>query len=772
MECYFIGIGGIGMSALALLALEKGYKVYGSEFSPNSLCKMLESKGAVIHQGSCADAVKKGMKVIFSTAVKGDHPEKLQAEKLSLPLLHRSKFLQELMADRRQIVISGSHGKTTTASLAAFLFHEIGVDASFAIGGELLPKRVNAYLGSSEYFIIEGDESDGSFLSTDPEYAILTSVEVDHLDNWESEENLLQACKTFIGKSRFVVWNYENPFLKDIQPAGISVGFSKGADFQILQWEQKATSIEFAFSFFGKKQYEWKLPLIGKHNLLNASLVIALLLHLKKDKAKLRKALASFKGVCRRLEHKGQIMGVDLYDDYAHHPTEVVATLQALKKAYPYRRIVTVFQPHRVSRLQYFWKEFLLAFDQTDLLFVTDIYTAGEKPTPNVCGERLAKELGACFFPLKDLVANLIPSIRPHDIICLMGAGDITHYAKDFLSHLKEVKPLQIGLLCGGRSKEHEISLESADHVYEHLSRELYQTSCLLIDKKGSWSSIERPLSNTKEPIKNLLSHLQAMDLVIPILHGPCGEDGMVQGVLETLGIPYTGCDYRSSAIAMQKGWAKAVVKEEGILTTPFLSFPIHRWKEEKEKCLSEIKSNFSYPMYVKAAHLGSSIGVYRVTDERELEEALEEVFSLDSFLIVEEEVQGRQIEFAIFGNETISIPDPGEILSEGKFYDFESKYGVDAVEAVPNARLPREWIEEGKRSAKRVYQILECKGFARIDFFVDSQGNFLFNEINPIPGCREKSIYPMIWIKEKGSFSDHLDDLIAAALSVNRQTK
>ncbi len=429
---HFIGIGGVGMSALARIMIERGFEVSGSDIRESYVTKGLVEAGAKIVYEHKKENIKEGVIVVYSTDIKRDNPEWIAAQ--SHRLLHRSELLEQLLSEKKGLLVVGAHGKTTTTSLLSYIFMVAGLDPAYVIGG-FSPslKGVNGRWGQGEYFVSEGDESDGSFLRASPFGAIVTNVDFDHLNYWGSEEALLEAYQKFIKgvihKELLFYW-HEDRFLSKWNINGISFGFQKGADLlasniQFFQGKQS-----FDVSFRGKTYFDVKLNLLGRHNVLNALATFGMALSIEADELSIRKALCEFEGVKRRLEWKGNFNGALIYDDYAHHPMEISATLSALKDAFQQKRKVAVFQPHRYSRLRDLMEEFLQPsiWKECDELIVTDIYSAGEDRIQGVDIEIFMKKMErrATYVPRSELAKFLQNEILPDDVVVMLGAGDIT----------------------------------------------------------------------------------------------------------------------------------------------------------------------------------------------------------------------------------------------------------------------------------------------------------------------------------------------------------
>ena len=792
-KCHFIGIGGIGMSGLAQLLLNEKSLVSGSDISSNFVTESLNKNGATVYLGHAANQVPKEATVIYSTDIKKDNPEYLEALKLKCPLWHRSELLQYFMAKSFGIAIAGTHGKTTTSSLLTWVLESSGESPSFAIGGIVPQLTSNAGKGKGKYFVAEACESDGSFLNYKPKGGIVTNIDLDHMDYYKNEPALIESFKTFmeqIENSSNLFFCGEDRFLSAINPQGVSYGF--GAEFQLQgsNFSQKEWSISFDATFKGIEYKNIKVSLTGKHNALNALAVFGLCLSLGIKEALIRKGLNSFGGVLRRCEKKGSVNNVLFLDDYAHHPTELKATLKAIRTAIGERRLVAVYQPHRYSRSQDCMGLYSEVFNLVDTLFVTEIYAAGEKCIPSITHEKIAEEIqidlkDRCrIASRKEVSAYLTHYLRPHDVLVTLGAGDVTKISQEILNllSLKPIKKLKLGLISGGQSVEHDISLISSSNVFSAMNKDLYEIEQFFISREGNWSKGDLSKntvmdSKDKEITKlspDILTTLLECDILFPVLHGTYGEDGTIQGFFDILGKPYVGCDHRSSAICMDKVLSKRLVLEANLPTASFVSFTAHEWEQESSNIVQKIKEKLTFPLFVKAIHLGSSIGVYKVNNDEALMKGIKEAFSFDNQVIVETGLENiKEIEFSVFGNDQITVFPAGEVFTNGLLHDYDSKYGLNkekpAAKFNARASITSKEQEEGMNLAKAVYKTLGCVGMARIDTFMDQRGKFWFNEVNPIPGFTNSSLYPLICEFNGLPLSDLIDKLLILGLQRKR---
>lgn len=789
-RCHFIGIGGIGMSGLARILLKRNVQVSGSDLALTYITEGLINEGAKVFVGHSRENISPEMTVVYSSDIKKDNPEYQQAMNLKCTMLHRSDLLMQLMSNHKSLAIAGTHGKTTTTALLTWVLTEGQLDPSFAVGGVLPHIKSNAGHGKGEYFVAEADESDGTFLKYHPWGGIVTNIDTDHMDYYKTESNLKKAFNEFVHKvtspSHFF-WCGDDERLKDLNPLGISYGFQNHCQLQITHFRQEGWKIIFNVVFEGKTYSNIELPLLGKHNALNASAVFGLALHLGLSEDTIRQAFKSFKGILRRCEIKAEFQGVMVVDDYAHHPTEIRATLKGISQAVKNKRVIAVFQPHRYSRTKECLGTYGNIFDDADELFVTDIFGAGEAPIAGLSSSLIMAEIQAnskipCRYAARgDLVSMLSEHLRPHDIVISLGAGDITKLAAELSNYnkSKQIKKFKIGVVYGGKSLEHEISLLSARNVINHLNPDFYDIVQFGITKEGQWvegSDVNaKQLISTTSASKNSLSssvleQINQCDVLFPILHGPNGEDGTIQGFFETLNKAYVGCDYRSSAISMDKATTKKLMILNGVPTAAFVDFSHSDWKDRPNSLIYQIHQQLHYPLFVKPVSLGSSVGVYKVENEEELRKAIDQVFLIDQHTIIENGLKAREIEFAVLGNDEITVFPPGEVLTNGSVYDYEAKYSSQGTPTTAKADLTEDQIKEGIDLAQTAFKAAGCCGMARVDCFLDETGKFWLNEINPIPGFTKISLYPQMCEINGIPTKELMDRLIVLGMQKKRQ--
>lgn len=444
---HFIGIGGIGMSGLAKVLLQKNIPVSGSDLSASYITQSLEKLGAKIYLEHSEDNITEPSVIIYSSAILEDNPEMRAGKRRGCPFLHRSELLDELMHNDAPLLVTGTHGKTTTSALLAHLLIESDLHPSFIIGGMIKGLDTNSNYGLGPYFVAEADESDGSFLKYNAFGSIITNIDDDHFDYWKTRDSLIRGFKQFaekVNSPEHLFWCGDDDIVHSLHLKGVSYGFEEENDLRILSFRQNGWSDFFDVHFEGKKYPEIEIPLIGGHNVLNAASVFGMGLRINIPEEKIRSAFASFKGVTRRLDFKGECKSISIYDDYAHHPTEIYATLRAMKHAVDKQRLVVVFQPHRFTRTFDCFAEFGPAFAVADMLILTDIFSAGEKPIENITTEMLLKKIKQTYkgdvryCKRADLSAFICSILKENDVLVTMGAGDITKVGPEVIAHLKQ----------------------------------------------------------------------------------------------------------------------------------------------------------------------------------------------------------------------------------------------------------------------------------------------------------------------------------------------
>jgi len=451
---HFVGIGGIGMSGIAELLLNLGYSVSGSDLKQSDITRRLQSLGGKVYQGHNGTWVGNADVVVISSAVKDNNPEVIAAREAFIPVIPRAEMLAELMRLKKYgIAVAGSHGKTSTTSLVGWLLAEAGFDPTVVIGGKVNSLGTNAKLGEGEFLVAEADESDGSFLQLSPVIEVVTNIDLEHLDYYRDIDEIKEVFLQFINKIPFygaavLCLDDDNiaSLLPRIKKRVITYGLATQADISGRQLRAAGLTTSFEVCRGAEVLGEITINSPGRHNVLNSLAAVAVGLELEIPFAKISAALATFTGVQRRLQIKGEARGITVIDDYGHHPTEIRATLAAIRSAWPSRRLLVMFQPHRYTRTQGLFKEFCTAFHDADILILTEIYPASETPIEGVTAENLLigiKEHGQRQVYLAagvdDLAGVVLPLLEDGDIVLSLGAGDILRAGEQLLSALGAV---------------------------------------------------------------------------------------------------------------------------------------------------------------------------------------------------------------------------------------------------------------------------------------------------------------------------------------------
>jgi UDP-N-acetylmuramate--alanine ligase len=451
-KLHFVGIGGIGMSGIAEILLDRKFRVTGSDRAASDNTERMEQLGAHVYIGHAASNLEPDVDVlVYSSAVPPDNPELVEAQRRNIPVIRRAEMLAEVMRLKYGIGVAGTHGKTTTTSMISLVLLEGGVDPTVIVGGRLHGLAgSNARLGKGDFIVVEADEFDRSFLSITPTIAVLTTLETDHLDCYRDLDDIKGAFIQFAAKVPFygfVVLCLDEPALQEIMPRIkkkiITYGLNGQADLQAVDLVHRLHTTRFLVVHNGEDLGEITLQIPGRHNVQNALAAVAVGLELKVPFAQVKAGIEKFTGVFRRWEVKAEIDGMTVIDDYAHHPTEIRATLAGAKAGWR-RRVICVFQPHLYSRTRDFYEEFGRSFFNADILVVTDVYPAREEPIQGINGELIAnaaKQFGHkqvhYVADKTQLPAFLLDIARKGDMIITVGAGDIWRLGEQFIARLK-----------------------------------------------------------------------------------------------------------------------------------------------------------------------------------------------------------------------------------------------------------------------------------------------------------------------------------------------
>ena len=448
---HFVGIGGIGMSGIAEVLANLGYDVQGSDLRSSEVTRRLQSFGVTVHEGHDPDHVSDADVVVVSSAVADSNPEVRAARRHKTPVIRRAEMLAELMRLKYGIAVGGTHGKTTTTSLVAAILTHAGLDPTIVVGGKVNKLGTTAKLGQGPYLVAEADESDGSFLHLSPSIAVVTNIDPEHLDHYRGGlDEIRETFVTFVNRIPFyglAVLCIDHPEVQGILPSVekryVTYGLSAQADLMARHLRFEGPKTEFEVFRRGDSLGTFRLNMLGHHNVSNALAALAVADELGVEMDRAREALADFDGVERRFSVRGEVGGVMVVDDYGHHPAEIRATLQGVRQAYPDRRVLAVFQPHRYSRTKLLAADFASAFNDADMVLLTPLYAAGEAPIEGVNSAMLAEVIRQhghhdvrLADDLDDAVQRTKSVSRPRDVVLAFGAGDIGRFGKRLVEEL------------------------------------------------------------------------------------------------------------------------------------------------------------------------------------------------------------------------------------------------------------------------------------------------------------------------------------------------
>jgi UDP-N-acetylmuramate--alanine ligase len=444
---HFVGIGGSGMSGIAEVLLNLGYTVSGSDLKLSGVTRQLATLGATVSEGHASAHVEGANVVVTSTAVADDNPEVLEARRLGVPVIPRAEMLAELMRLKYGVAVAGSHGKTTATSMVALVLDKGGLDPTVVVGGRLGTLGSGARLGKGDFMVAEADESDRSFLKLSPTVAVVTNIDREHLDTYRDLTDIQETFLGFVNKVPFygsAVLCLDDPPLQDLLPRVerrvVTYGISPQASVSVRDLEVAATGSTYTATFDGEALGPVTLPVPGTHNVANSLAAVAVGLDLDVSFGAIQAGLATFAGVDRRFQERGEAGGVLVVDDYGHHPTEIRVTLETLRRRAGDRRTVVLFQPHRFSRTQALWDDFCRAFHLADRLLLTDVYPASEPPIPGIDAEALARSIAerghrevTFAGDLDAATEQLTREVRDGDVVLTLGAGSVWTAGEELL---------------------------------------------------------------------------------------------------------------------------------------------------------------------------------------------------------------------------------------------------------------------------------------------------------------------------------------------------
>lgn len=448
---HFVGIGGIGLSAIARILLQRGYTVSGSDLQLSPITQALVQLGARVYQGHSAENVGQADVLVASSAVPRDNPEVLAAQHKHIPVLKRGRMLSALMESRYGIAIAGTHGKTTTTAMIGLVLEQGGLDPTILVGGVVPELGTNAKNGKGSHFVVEADEYDRTFLELSPQIVVVTSIEMDHPDCFTDLQDVSEAFRSFVSRvpadGLVMACGDDDEVMRMVQahrrPHVATYGLGRGLDWRATNLRRNLLGgNDFQVIARGEKRGEFQLSIPGLHNVSNAVAAIAIADHLRVDLDEARDTLRRFQGVERRFEVKGELDGITVVDDYAHHPTEIKATLAAARQRYSGRRIWVVFQPHTYSRTGALLSEFAAAFDDADRVIITAIYAARETDDLGISANDLVKVMKhphvSYIADMSNVATSVSQELRAGDLLITMGAGDVWRISQEVLARLRQ----------------------------------------------------------------------------------------------------------------------------------------------------------------------------------------------------------------------------------------------------------------------------------------------------------------------------------------------
>jgi len=696
---YLVGIGGAGMSGLALILRRRGVAVRGSDATESETTRALRDGGVPVRIGSGADELEPGWGVVLSDAIPLEASEPVRAAELGLPLFRRSQLLGWLAQGRRTIAVTGSHGKTTTTGMIARALLDAELDPLVVVGAAVPEFGGPVVDGQGDWAVLEACEAYNGMLDLDPSVVVLTNLEWEHVDFHRTFESLVESVLRFVRK---------------LPPDGVLVYCGEDAGARLVAERFEGPKVA-----YGPLDDRWPLAVPGRKNRLNAGGALAACVAAGLDPEAAAQSIGRFRGAERRLQVLRQ-EPITVLSDYAHNPTEIEASLDACREAYPGRRLLVAYQPHLFSRTQGKYREFAEALGKADLVFLTDIYPAREDPIPGVSSARIAELLpNGRYVPCRHLLPRTVAAeARDGDVVVGMGAGTIGSFAEEFLQELeRKGRPLSVLIAHGGDSAEREVSLHSGLAVERALLAR--GVKCTRVD-------LSELLLGKGE--LRLLTGPERPDVVFLAVHGTNAEDGAIQGLCRLLHLPFTGTDIAASALAMDKRLAKRILADAGLRVPRGVVLRSPDDPVELEP-----------PLVVKPNAQGSTIGMGFVRRREELQPAIRRAFRYDTTVLVEEWVEGVEVSVPVLGDRALP---PVEIAPRSGTYDFAAKYEVGATEEIVPARVPCEWIRRAEEAAVAAHRALGCCGVTRTDIILRDGEPFVL-EVNTLPGLTPTSLVP-----------------------------
>lgn len=725
---HFIGIGGAGMSGIARVLLHRGREVSGSDEVDSDSIADLRHRGATVFIGHAESNVADADIVVVSDAVDlAINSEFLEARRKKATLLTRSQALAAIVADKKVLAVTGSHGKSTTTAILGQLLEAEGLDPLVIVGADVPIFDRNVRLGNGEYAVVEACEAYSGIDDMTPEKVLLTNLEPEHMDyhgTWESLRNdIVRFAERATGTPQLI-------YCETDEGAG--------------EVANAAQAKELSYRLEGDLR-NGEMAIIGAHNRLNASGAVAMAESIGIAKQNAIAGVRKAKGCARRLEWIGDSHGITVFDDYAHHPTEIEKSIEALRDEHPDRRLVVVYQPHLYTRTLKELDRFASAFEKASHVVVTDIYPARERQIPGVSSALIVERLETAgvncdYVPSRHLLPRFVDAMTQEgDVVVGMGAGNIEFFARDFLAELTRRDSLRICVMLGGESAEREVSLTSGRMAADALSARGYRVS-------------------TCDPAELLLNDgdLQQLnghdrpDIVFIALHGTGAEDGRIQGFLELLHIPYTGSGIEASALAMNKRASKRAFADAGL--------PI---AESVTVKYGDPIPDFRMPCIVKPNAQGSTIGLSIIHERGMLSRAVYKALKYDKVAMIEEFVEGIEISVPVLGNEALPVV---EICPKSGSYDFMSKYTEGATDEIIPARISDAASKTAQDYALASHRLVGAADFSRTDMIV-SRDRIVILEINTVPGLTSTSLVPNSAASAGIGYEDLCERILVSAM-------
>lgn len=701
---FLVGIGGAGMSPLARMLHRRGHTVLGTDGGSDEEVARLREAGIDAQLGHSGDKIQPGDAVIFSDAIDlATSPEAKRAKDLGLGIFRRSQALGWLLKGKRVLAVTGTHGKTTTTGMAGAALAAAGLDPLVVVGAAIPEWGGPVREGQGDWAVVEACEAYDSFHDLDPEMVLLTNLELDHVDfhgDWQSlKASVVRFVQTLPPEGKLVYCKHDPGACEVAQEAGkLAVPY---------------------------EAVDAVLRLPGEHNRVNAGGALAAAVAVGADPEAALHGIAGYGGAERRLQ---VLLDDDLaaIDDYAHHPTEIEASIGALRERYPGRRIVAAFQPHLYSRTADLIPEFAAALDLADQVLLTDIYPAREAPMPGVSSARIAEAMRrpVRYVPSRHLLPRIAASLaKPGDVVVGMGAGTIHEFAPEFVREWSRkrqvIRPKRVAVVLGGDTSEREVSLHSGRAVLDALRNIGFDAIAVDVSElllKGraldAFVGADRP------------------DVVFLAIHGTPMEGGAAQGLFELLHLPYTGSGMLASALAMDKSAAKVRLRTAGI--------PVpNGWIVRRGDPLPE---DAGTPLVVKPNREGSTVGLTFVDDLAQLPDAVRRALDYDESALIEERILGMEISVPVLGDRALPVV---EIVPATGRYDFARKYLPGATEEIIPARLPEPVARLAQERALAAHRALGCAGATRTDFIVRDGTDPIALEVNTLPGLTKTSLLP-----------------------------